>query len=69
MKDQLHARFGEKVIGDIRVVDLLGRSVRVEKVVGVENITLSVVGWAKGQYVLEWFGKAGKRSFKFVIVE
>jgi len=69
VKNQLHARFGEKVIGDIRVVDLLGRSVRVEKVVGVENITLSVVGWAKGQYVLEWFGKAGKRSFKFVIVE
>ncbi|MFZ1617722.1 MAG: T9SS type A sorting domain-containing protein [Flavobacteriales bacterium] len=69
VRDELHAFFGEKVIGEITVVDLLGRSVWAGRGDGFDHLVLTVLNWAKGQYILNWIGKGGRRSFRFVIVE
>ncbi len=69
VKGELHAYFGEKLAGIIRVVDLLGRPVWMGSAAGKDQLDLPVANWAKGQYVLNWIGKGGRRSFKFVIVE
>ncbi|MFZ1617294.1 MAG: T9SS type A sorting domain-containing protein [Flavobacteriales bacterium] len=69
VKDELHAYFGEKLAGEIRVVDVLGRTVWIGSAAGKDQLDLPVADWAKGQYVLNGIGKGGRRSFKFVIVE
>ncbi|MGV9013645.1 MAG: T9SS type A sorting domain-containing protein [Flavobacteriales bacterium] len=69
VRSELHAFFGEKVAGEIRILDLLGRPVWAGSGDGKDQLDLPVVIWAKGQYVLEWIGVFGRRSLRFVIVE
>jgi len=68
-RHDLHVRFGESLVGEVRVMDMLGRPVWRGGGGGMDRMTLRVADWAKGQYVLQWMAADGMRSFKFVIAE
>ncbi len=52
----------------LRVVDLMGRLIWQEKVVGLQGATLDVSDWVRGGYILILEGGV-RRSFKLVLVE
>ncbi len=69
VKDDLHVFFGGSRFEEMRVMDMLGRSMWQGSIGGNDRMVLSVANWGRGQYVLQLTGAEIKRSFKFVIVE
>jgi hypothetical protein len=69
IKSVLHAHFGERLTREIRVVDLVGRSMWWGKGNGMDHLDLPVTDWARGGYLLQWMARDGRHSLKFMIAK